>query len=99
MRTTTLGIFGACAFLTSTFHAAAASINGDEPGRLNIEALGDREPDRWQGRHNYLYDDVNQPNTTTVGSAPSAGRTCVSEPVRVRRSDGSTVVRRIKRCE
>jgi len=99
MRTTIVGIFAACAFLSSPFHAAAGPINGDEPGRLNIEALGDREPHRWQGRHHYLYDDVNQPNTATVGSAPSEGRTCASEPVRVWGSDGSTVVRRIKRCE
>jgi hypothetical protein len=99
MRTTTLGICTACVLLTSPFHAAAAPINGDEPGQPNTEALAEREPDRWQGRHHYLYDDENQPNSATVGSAPSEGRMCGSEPVRLRRSDGSTVVRRIKRCD
>jgi hypothetical protein len=85
--------------LTSPFQAAAAPTDAEDAQSLNIEALGDREPDRWQGRHHYLYDDENPPNSATVGSAPSEGRTCASEPVRLRRSDGSTVVRRIRRCD
>lgn len=99
MRTTVLGVFTACVVLISPFQTAAAPSNADDAGLLNIEALGDREPDRWRGRHHYLYDDENQPNSATVGSAPSDGRTCGSEPVRLRRSDGSTVVRRIRRCD
>jgi hypothetical protein len=100
MRTKMLGIWAACVLLTSPCLTVAAPINADDTGRLNIQALGERDPDRWQGRHHYLYDDKNQPNTATVGSAPSEGRTCRSEPVRMRRADGSTtIVRRIKRCE
>ena len=98
MQTTILGICTACALLTGPF-AAAAPINADDPGQLNRATAGERAANRWQGRHHYLYDDENQPNTATVGSATSEGRTCGSEPVRVRRPDGSTVVRRIKRCE
>ena len=99
MRATILGVCTACVLLTSPSYAAAAPTDADDPRLLNIEALGEREPDRWQGRHHYLYDDENQPNSATVGSAPSGGRTCASEPVRLRRSDGSTVVRRIRRCD
>jgi hypothetical protein len=99
MRASILGVCTACVLLTSPFHAAAAPADADDARSLNIEALGDREPDRWQGRHHYLYDDENQPNSATVGSAPPDGRTCASEPVRMRRSDGSTVVRRIRRCD
>jgi hypothetical protein len=98
MRTTILGVCTAC-LLLSPFSAVAAPTNAEDAALLNIEALGEREPDRWQGRHHYLYDDENQPNSATVGSAPSEGRTCGSEPVRLRRSDGSTVVRRIRRCD
>ena len=99
MRTAILGACTACVLLASSFPAAAAPTDADDAALQNIEALGDREPDRWQGRHHYLYDDENQPNSATVGSAPSAARTCASEPVRLRRSDGSTVVRRIRRCD
>jgi hypothetical protein len=94
-----LGVCTACVLLTSPAHAAPAPTDADDAGLLNIEALGDREPDRWQGRNHYLYDDENQPNSATVGSAPSGTRLCASEPVRLRRADGSTVVGRIKRCD
>ena len=98
MRASILGICTACVLLTGP-HAAAAPADADDARLLNIEALGDREPDRWQGRHHYLYDDENQPNSATVGSAPHDGRACANEPVRLRRADGSTVVRRIRRCD
>src|SRR4051812_31477575 len=97
MRSAILSICAACALLTAP--AVAAPTNSDDPGLLNIEALGDREPDRWQGRHHYLYDDEHQPGSATVGSAPSDARACASTPVRMRRSDGATVVRRIRRCD
>ena len=77
----------------------AAPTGSDQAGMPNIEALGDREPDRWQGRHHYLYDEENQPGLATTGSAPSDPRGCASEPVRMQRTDGTTVVRRIKRCD
>jgi hypothetical protein len=99
MRATILGIGTACVLLASPSSPVAAPANADDSALLDIEALGDRAPDRWQGRQHYLYDDENQPNSATVGSAPSEARACASEPVRVRRSDGSTLVRRIRRCD
>jgi hypothetical protein len=98
MRVTALGVCVACLLLTAPTSAAPAS--ADDPALQNIEALGSREPDRWQGRHHYLYDDEYQPGSATVGSAPSSdARACSDEPVRLRRSDGSTVVRRFRRCD
>lgn len=99
MRTTILGIFAACVIFTSTLVPAAAPIDATDTGQRNIGVSGEREPDRWQGRHHYLYDDENQPNTATVGSALLDVRSCGREPVLVRRADGSTVVRRINRCD
>ena len=99
MRTAILGVGTACVLLTTWLPAAAAPTDADDAALPNIEAPADREPDRWQGRQHYLYDDENQPNVATVGSAPSGARTCANEPVRMRRSDGSTVVRRIRRCD
>jgi hypothetical protein len=99
MRVTALGVCVACLLLTALTSSAAAPASADDPALQNIEALGNREPDRWQGRHHYLYDDEYQPGSATVGSAPSGARACSNEPVRLRRSDGSTVVRRFRRCD
>jgi hypothetical protein len=99
MRAVILGVFTACVLLTSPSHTVAAPTEADNAALLNIEAQGDREPDRWKGRHHYLYDDENQPSSATVGSAPSDARACANEPVRMRRSDGSTVVRRVRPCD
>ena len=100
MRVTALGVCVACMLLTALTTSAAAPATADDPALPNIETLGNREPDRWQGRHHYLYDDEYQPGSATVGSAPSdAARACSNEPVRLRRSDGTTVVRRFRRCD
>ena len=100
MRTTALGVGTACLLLTALTSSTAAPATADDPALPNIEALTNREPDRWQGRHHYLYDDENQPGSATVGSAPSSdARACSDEPVRLRRSDGTTVVRRFRRCD
>ena len=97
MRVTALGVCVACLFLTALTTSAAAPATADDPALPNIETLGNREPDRWQGRHHYLYDDEHQPGT--AASAPSDARACSNEPVRLRRSDGSTVIRRFRRCD
>ena len=99
MRTTALGVCVACLLLSTLPHTAAAPASTDDPTLRNIEALSDREPDRWQGRQHYLYDDEYQPGSATVGSAPADPRGCANEPVRLRRSDGTTVVRRLRRCD
>jgi len=99
MRVTALGVCVACLLPTALTTSAAAPASADDPTLQNIEALGNREPDRWQGRHHYLYDDEYQPGSATVGSAPPDARACSNEPVRLRRSDGTTVVRRFRRCD
>ena len=100
MRTTALGVCAVCLLLNAVATSSAAPATPDDPALPNVEALGNREPDRWQGRHHYLYDDDYQPGTAaTVGSAPSNAQACSNEPVRLRRSDGSTVVRRFRRCD
>ena len=100
MRATILGVCAACVLLiTPSYAAVIAPTNADEASLMQIEGLGDRSADIWQGRHHYLYDDQYQPNSESVGSAPSDARACDREPVRLRRSDGKTVVRRLSRCE
>jgi hypothetical protein len=99
MRVTTLSVCVACLLLTALTTCIAAPATAGGPTLPNVEALGNRQPDRWQGRHHYLYDDEHQPGSVTVGSAPSDARACSDEPVRVKRSDGSTVVRRFRRCD
>ena len=103
MRTTLLAFSTACVLLTTVNHAAAAP-SPDGAASPPVETLNERNPDRWQGRHHYLYDDENRPDaattdSATTGAAPSDARACANEPVRLRRSDGTTVVRRLKRCD
>jgi hypothetical protein len=88
----------ACALLISNPAAANPPMNADEAVSLKMEALSDRSPERWQGRQYYLYDDDHQPNAETVGSGASDAAACEDQPVRMRRSDGTTVVRSINRC-
>jgi len=99
MRATFPAICAVCAFLIVPSAASAAPTSAEEVGMPNIEALGNQEPDRWQGRHHYLYDEEYQPGSATTGSAPADPRSCAGEPVRMQRTDGSTIVRRIRRCD
>ena len=100
MRASVLGVCAACMLLTTPSYAAGiAPTNADEAALMQIDGLGDRSADRWQGRHHYLYDDHYQPNSESVGSAPSDARTCDRALVRLRRSDGTSVVQRLNRCE
>jgi hypothetical protein len=83
-----------CVALANPTYAAAGPKNADEAAMMHREALGDRWPERWQGRQHYLYDDEFQPQTTGAGNA----RACANEPVRIRRPDGTTTVKRTDRC-
>lgn len=89
-----------CVLLTSPASATAvAPTSADDAAVMQIEAIQDRSADIWQGRHHYLYDDDYQPGSETVGSVPADARACATQPIRMRRSDGTTVVRRLKRCQ
>ena len=57
---------------------------------------GERWNERWQGRHHWLYDDA---TSATDGAAANAQAHCRTVPVRMKRSDGTTVLRRIRRCD
>jgi hypothetical protein len=96
MRAMIFGLFAA-AFLSVNPLPAAASPATDNATSMQAETLSDH--DRWQGRHHYLYDEEHPPGAETIGSAASDARACSNEPVRLKRSDGSTVVRRFKRCD
>ena len=104
MRATVPGVCAACALLTTPCHASVrVPADADAAALMQIQAIQDRtrdrSADRWRGRHHYLYDDEYQPNSDTVGAAASDARACAREPIRLRRSDGSTVVRHVKRCK
>jgi hypothetical protein len=59
---------------------------------------GERADNRWQGRHHWLYDDAVS-SAATDGLNANARGDCRNVPVRMKRSDGATVVRRVRRCE
>jgi hypothetical protein len=94
MRAIVLGLGVACAFM-SPGQAAPVPTDADDAALMQIEAM----QDRWQGRHHYLYDDEYRPDAETMGSALPDARACAQQPVRLKRSDGSTMIKRLKRCD
>lgn len=94
MRAILRPVCAACVFLTLST-AAGASSAGVETREPAEDALADR----WQGRHHYLYDEENRPSPATTGASSSETSGCATTTVRMRRSDGTTVLRRIRRCD
>jgi hypothetical protein len=76
--------------------ALSAQVQDDAAEALRIEALQDAGHENWTGRHHYLYDDEYQPETS--GAALGA-KECTAETVRIKRSDGKTVIKRVSRCD
>lgn len=103
MRADILRLCAVCVLIASPVAAPghaepqATPKTADEAALLHRQAVGDRWPDRWQGRHHYLFDDDNRPETTATNATADA-QACATEPVRVRRADGSTEIVRIDRC-
>jgi hypothetical protein len=98
MRATLLRCCAACVLIAVpavTAVRAATPTDAEAAAQLQLETV----QDRWQGRHSYLYDDEHQPGAETTGERPAEPRACVNEPIRLKRSDGSTVVRRFRRCD
>ena len=77
---------------------AAASPYLAQQGQRAGEPVGEDWPNRWQGRRHWLYDDIAR-DAGTDGHSANARADCRSVPVRMKRSDGTTFVRRINRCE
>jgi hypothetical protein len=73
-----------------------ASPQERDPAAAASEPRGERADQRWQGRRHWLYDDA---VSATDGFDANAKGDCRSVPVRMKRSDGATVVRRINRCK
>jgi hypothetical protein len=100
MRVIVLGCLAACALIASPIGAAEPEDEpktADEAALMWMQAVGDRWPDRWQGRQHYLFDEDNPPETTATGRTNDA-QACADEPVRVPRADGSTAIKRMNRC-
>ena len=69
----------------------------DEAALMLKQAVGERWPDRWQGRQHYLFDENNPPETTATRRSTSE-QACADEPVRVPQADGSTKIEPMNRC-
>ena len=99
MRAAIAGIWALGALISPPSQAAPSPKDADQALRMQMEAVGDRWPDRWQGRHHYLYDEESMPRPQTEGFQPADANACVNERMRLRRADGSTVVVRMHRCK
>jgi hypothetical protein len=94
------GIFTALciACVVGPVHAGDSNApkTADEAALMLKQAVGERWPDRWQGRQHYLFDESSPAETTATSR--STGQTCADEPVRVRQADGSTKIEPMNRC-
>ena len=100
MRAVFAGFCAVCVLIASPTYAGEPGVvprNAEEASLMHMQAVGDRWPERWQGRQHYLFDENSPPETTASGRATDA-LACADEPVRVRRADGTTGVSRINRC-
>jgi hypothetical protein len=79
--------------------AAPIPKNASEAAQLQLEAVGERWPDRWQGRQHYLFDEESRPTAHTDGRNSADARACANHAMRVRQPDGSTTVVRANRCD
>jgi hypothetical protein len=83
------------ALVSAAQAATSLPASSDDPALMQIQA----RQDRWQGRQHFLYDEQHQPGADTVGASPLDARGCAEQPVRLKRSDGTTLVKRLKRCD
>jgi hypothetical protein len=99
MRRLVIGAVALGLLMIGPGQAAPVPKNADEAMQLQMEAVGDRWPDRWRGRQHYLFDQESLPTAHTDGRNASDSRACATEAMRVRRPDGSTSVVRANRCD
>ncbi len=86
--------------LLATSSAALASPKAEvAPGFEADGPYGDRWHDRWQGRRSYLEDDPREAQASTDGYQLYNRTECRNVAVRLRRTDGMTVIRRVNRCD
>jgi hypothetical protein len=85
-------------FIFIALLAATPSLASPQERNPGSEVRTERSDVRWQGRRHWLYDDAGS-DVSTDGFNANAKGDCRSVPVRMKRSDGATVVRRVRRCE
>ena len=91
----------ASALLFAAAPASAAPYLEQQDGARAGEPVGENWHERWQGRRHWLYDDTAQDadaDAATDGRNANARANCRNVPVRMKRSDGVTFIRRINRC-
>jgi hypothetical protein len=88
----------ACLIAAQPAAASPYLAQQDQRAQEAQEPVGEDWPNRWQGRRHWLYDDIAR-DAETDGNAANARANCRNVPVRMKRSDGTTFIRRINRCE
>jgi hypothetical protein len=88
------------AFLIASPAFASPVVSADEAEAMQSEALADIAPERMQGRFEFMREDpdmvVDQLNGRGSGDPLDD---CAQTPVRVQRSDGTTVIKRVDVCD
>jgi hypothetical protein len=85
--------------LSATPALASQDISAADAEAMRIEALANSAPERVQGRFDFMLEDPDIAVDVTSGSGGQPDDDCASVPVRVKRSDGSTIMKRVNTCD
>ena len=95
MRAPILAFCTACVLTAPAF---ASSVVEPRPVEKLPVDVGDRYPERWQGRQHYLFDETYTGPQTDGRGSPDA-RECSDVTIQLKRTDGVSVTRRSSRCD
>jgi hypothetical protein len=98
MRLILIGIAAAATLLAIT-PASSAPRGTDSKAEAQDGPHGDRWSERWKNRRHYLFDDADAGAVSTDGYNAQAESECRKVPIREQRTDGTTTVRRVTRCD
>jgi hypothetical protein len=92
----------ALAAASIALHSASASpqVSADDATAMESEALADVAPSRLQGGFDFMLEDPDTAVDETTGRGfDNPYDDCANTPIRAKRSDGSTVIKRLDVCD
>jgi hypothetical protein len=79
---------------------ASQEVSAHEAAAMQAEALADMEPTEIHGRFDFMLEDPDSVVDQTTGrGSGNPYDDCANTPIRAKRSDGSTIVKRVDVCD
>jgi hypothetical protein len=88
------------ASVLATASFASKVMTADDAQILQTEALADRAPERIHGRFDFMLEDYEGAvDQTTASGRVDLSEICHRVPIQAKRSDGTTVIKRVNVCD